>query len=375
MKIPDLKFGSEWALMELLCLGLMTQDEQQAFTELIESGSMDWGILLEQAILHKMLPLLAFHTLAIEQKQAVPRRIQEHFHSVLDLNRHKRTLWYREADKVIKFLGKQGVQVLGRKDVAFESTLYGGNGSRRLGDIDLLIAPQDRDDVLEALPQLGYQTGLFDWKTQQLVPISRKNMMIFRMNPDHLPVHSRLTGDPVMQWLEIDFANSLTWFGSDYDVPLDIAMADIHNQPIAGFPDIEIPCLSPLFQFISTVLHLFKEAWFARWLVWEQDVDLAKFSDVIRLWRTHKEILSGQTFVQTLEKFEIVEPMVWVLEHLDRTFHTGIISTLGLEGRVSEEWLFSGRASGSQQFQWRGTMRERLYSKDRQTLFVEPERS
>lgn len=372
MKIPDLAFGSEWALMELLCLGLITDEEQSAFTDLVKAGDLDWGILLEQALRHKMLPLLAYHTLDVNPEQAVPRRVQDHFRSVLDLNRHKRTLWYQEAHRVITALGQEDIQVLGRKDVAFESVLYNGNGSRRFGDIDLLIAPADRDKTLEALSKLGYQTGLFDWETQQMRPISRKNMMIFRMNPDHLPVHSKLTGDPIMQYTELDFANSLTWHGSSYEVPLEQATAEIYYQPVVGFPDMEIPCMTPPFQFISTVLHLFREAWFERWLEWEQDVDLTKFSDVIRLWRTYETQLSAPSFGQRLEDFGIVEPMVWVLEHLDRTFGMNIVTTLGLNGRIDEEWLFSGRASGKQQFQWRGSMRERLATKDRAALFVAP---
>ncbi len=371
MKIPDLAFGPEWAVLELLCLGLITEEEQNAFHELVKSGALNWGELLEQALRHKMLPLLAFHTLMAEPGTAVPRRVQDHFRSVMDLNRHKRTIWYPEADRIIRFLAERNVQVLGRKDVAFESRLYGGNSSRRFGDIDLLIAPQDREAVLEALPELGYQPGLFDWNTQQLAPIPRQHLMIFRLNPDHLPVHSRLTGDPMMQYLEVDFANSLTWHGSDYEVPLDIAMAEISYEPVAGFPGMEIPCLSAPFQFIGTVLHLFREAWFERWLEWEQDVDLTKFSDVIRLWRADEEVLATSSFAQMLEEFNIVEPMVWVLEHLDRAFQMNIVASLGLEGRVDEEWLFSGRASGKNLFRWRGSMRERLYSKNRQGLFVE----
>ena len=62
--------------------------------------------------------------------------------------------------------------------------------------------------------------------------------------------------------------------------------------------------------------------------------------------------------------------MMWVLEHLDRTFNMNTVAALGLEGRVSEEWLFSGRASGKNLFRWQGSMRERLYTKNRQTLFV-----
>lgn len=369
-QLPDLTFGPEWALLELLCLGLTTADEQQAFDELLKSGSLDWGILLEQSIRHKMLPLLALHTLAAEAKQSIPKRIQEHFRAVLDLNRHKRTLWYREVDRIIRFLNEQSIRVVGRKDVAFESMLYGGNGSRRFGDIDLLIAPQDRNAVLEALPQLGYQPGLFDWESQSLTPIPRQHMMIFRLNPDHLPVHSRLTGDPVMQWFEVDFANSMTWTGSSFDLPVEVAMAELVYRPVTGFADIEIPCLAPPFEFIGTVLHLFREAWFARWLEWEQDVDLTKFSDVVRLWKAHHETLTNETLVQTLEQFDLVAPVVWVLEHLDRTLHTSVVTALGLQGRVTEEWLFSGRASGSQLYQWQGTMRQRLYSKDRASLFV-----
>lgn len=373
MEIPDLAFGPEWALLELLCLGLITEEERNAFMELVKSGSLDWGILLEQSLRHKMLPLLAYHTIMAEPEQTVPRRVQDHFRTVIDLNRHKRTLWYPEADKIIRFLGQRGIQVLGRKDVAFESRLYSGNSSRRFGDIDLLIAPQDREGVLAALPDLGYQPGLFDWKTQQLAPIPRQHLMIFRLNPDHLPVHSRLTGDPMMPYLEIDFANSLTWHGSEYDVPMDVAMAEISYEPVVGFPDMQIPCMTPPFQFISTVLHLFREAWFERWLEWEQDVDLTKFSDVVRLWRAYEDVLATNTFTQMLEDFKIVEPMVWVLEHLDRTFHMNIVASLGLDGRVNEDWLFSGRASGKNLFHWQGSMRERLYTKNRQTLFVQSE--
>lgn len=371
MPTPDLALGPEWALLELLCLGLTNVEEQQAFDDLLKTSPLDWGVLLEQAIRHKMLPLLSFHTLTPELEPSVPRRIREHFRSVLDVNRHKRTLWYREASRIITALEERGVRVVGRKDVAFESTIYNGNGSRRFGDIDLLVAPKDRDAVLETLPQLGYQLGLFDWQTQALVPIPRQHLMIFRMNPDHLPVHSRLTGDSILQWFEIDFANSLTWTGSSFDIPLDVAMAEIRYQPVVGFPDMQIPCLLPPFEFISTVLHLFREAWFARWLEWEQDVDLTKFSDVVRLWKRYQDVLTSGSFVQILEQYDLVAPVVWVLEHLDRTLHTGIVPALGLAGRVTEEWLFSGRASGKQLYRWQGSMRQRLYSKDREALFVE----
>jgi hypothetical protein len=123
-------------------------------------------------------------------------------------------------------------------------------------------------------------------------------------------------------------------------------------------------------------LHLFREAWVFRegWtetlLSWETDVTLSKFADIIRLWRTHHNVLNTPDFIQTLEEYQIIDPILWVLEHTDRTFHTGIVPALGLEGRVTEEWLHSAGGVGGKRVQWKGTMRERLHCKDRRQLFL-----
>jgi len=375
MKKFDLALGPEWAALECLCLGLTTPQEREAFEALLQSPDLHWGELLEQALRHKMLPLLAFHVLSDSLEASVPRRVKDHLRATLDLNRHKRTLWYREAARIVQALNEQEIRVAGRKDVAFETALYGGNGSRRLGDIDLLVVPQDKEQVVTIMTGLGYQTGLYNWQTDRIAPLSRKEMLLFQLNPDHIPTLSLLTDDPVVRYIEVDFAISLTWTRSPFDVPVEAALAEIVYQPVSGFSGVEMPCLSSSFQFISTVLHLFREAWFERWLDWEQDVDLAKFGDVVRLWRAYREILGSQAFVQTVEDFGIVEPVLWVLEHLDRTLHTDIVPTLGWAGRATEDWLSSARASGGAMRHWQGSMRQRLHCKDRRRLFVDADES
>jgi hypothetical protein len=371
MKTPDLVLGPEWALLELLCLGLTTSDEQRAFEELVGSEQLQWEELLGQALRHKMLPMLAFHVLSAELEGAAPEQVKEHLRSVLDLNRYKTAIFRREAARVVKALDEPGVRFVGRKGIAFEATLYEGNGSRHLGDLDFMVAAEDRDVVIDAMSRLGYEMGLFDWRANEVVPLERREMMILRLNPDHIPVFTVVTHDPVVRYVEVDFANSLTWSRSPFDVPIKVALADISYQPIPGFSDVQLPCFSPVFQFISTVLHLFREAWFDRWLDWQQDVDLMKFGDIVRVWQVYRQALQGGGLVQVLEEFEIVAPVVWVLEHLDRTLHTGIVSALGLEGRVTESWLASAGAPGGKSRRWKGTMRERLYCKKRRELFVD----
>jgi hypothetical protein len=371
MKIPNLALGPEWALLEMLCLGLTTPCEQEILEELMRSYRLNWGEMLEQSLRHKMLPLLAFYTTSSKLEETVPLNVKNHLRTVLDLNRHKIAVFRREAARIVKALDERGIRFVGTKGIVFESTLYEGNGSRYMNDIDFMIVPKYRDIVIDTMSQLGYQMGEFDWQAGEVKPHSRKAMMIYQLNPDHVPSFARLINDSVIRCVHVDFANSLTWTGSDFDVPVEIALAEISHQPLPSFPDIQMPCFSPVFQFIFTVLHLFREAWFERWLDWEQDVNLMKFADAARLWRANQEILESKEFVRTLEEFGIIDPVLWVLEHLDRTLHTGIVSALGLEGRVTELWLASARASGGKLRKWKGTMRERLHCKDRRKLFVD----
>ena len=371
MKAPDLILGPEWAILELLSLGLAIPEEQEMFEELIKSGCIHWGELLEQALRHKMLPVLAFHATADKFREAIPRFVRHHLQTALDLNRYKTAIFRGAAATIVKAFDEQGIRFVGTKGIVFEGTLYGGNGSRNFSfDMDFMIAPDDRDVVISTMHRLGYQMGEFGWKAGLVKAYSRQKMLIYQLNPDHVPVFARLIDDSIVKCVSVDFANSFTWTRSSFEVPIETALAKVLHQPIPGHSDIQMPVFPPNFQFIFTVLHLFREAWFESWLNIEQDVNLSKFADVVRLWHAHRKELQSANFVQKMEEFGIVEPVLWVLEHLDRTLHTGIVPALGIQARVSESWLVSAHTTGGGMRQWKGTMRQRLYCKDRKALFV-----
>jgi len=366
---PDLSLGPEWTLLELLTIGLDEPKHQVLFEGLVTSGELNWGELLEQAIRHKMEAMLAWHLVYGPFGEAVPRRILGHLQTIYDANLYRRKFWYETVHQVITALEAKGIPVSGRKQVSFEGTLYGGNGSRRLGDIDLLILPRDMQATTEVLTELGFQVISYDWVADQLVPIPRREMMIYRLSPDHLPKMMIRTGDQITRFFDVDFASSMTWSKSSYEIPLEDAMATIEHHPVPGLPGLSVPAVAPEYELIGTVMHLFREAWFERWLHWEQDVDLAKFGDVVRLWKMHQDKI--ETIKTAIDRYGIRQPMLWVLEHLDRTFHTGVVAALGWQGQVDENWLSSAHSSGGQPRRWRGTMRQRLHSKDRKALFGE----
>jgi hypothetical protein len=367
MNTHDLSLGTEWHLLEWLCFGYAQPEQQKEMMRVLLTNKLHWGELLEQALRHKVLPLLATYLTCGEFDDLMPSKVLRHLRTALDVNTYRIAVFRGEAIRIAQALQKQSIQFVATKGIIFESLLYGGNNGRYLRDLDLMTPPEDRDRVTAVMSQLGYQPGTFDWHTKQIIPHSRKETVIYNLNPDHLPEFVRLTGDPIIPAITVDIANNLTWTRSPFNIPIEHAFIQTTNHPIAGYR-YQLPTFIPVYQFIFTILHLFREAYIEKWKG-DQDVNLAKFADVSRLWHLYAPILND-TLVPLLETFAITDAVLWVLEHLDRVQASDIVAQISLNGRVSETWLASAYTPKGMR-RWRGTMRERLHHKDRQQLFTE----
>ena len=375
--ISSLEDSNEWKLLELVTLGFEKSKLKDEYISNLDKG-LNWGNILECALRHKILPMLAFTLLSnVHHFESMPALLIEHLQTVLDLNRYKNNILHAEAAKIVNSFNKRSINFVGTKGITLESTIYGNNGSRSLGDIDFMIKPQDVNIVVEVMRDLGYETGHYDWATYQLTPLKREERAVFQLNRDHLPHFLKPIKDAVIPCIYIDFASSLTWTRSPFEIPVSVALSEIDFQSIPGDSATMMPCFKPKFQFIFTVLHLFREAWVYRegWVStinkgWEDDVTLGKFADVVRLWQSYEEAIIASSFTDTIEEYQLTAPVVWVLEHTDRTFKTNIVSTLGLKEKVSEDWLHSSGGSGGKLITWKGTMIDRLLCKNRQGLFI-----
>jgi hypothetical protein len=356
--LPDLEFGPEWALLELLCLGLTEPEQQQMFEDLIRSEDLNWGELMVQGLRHKMLPMLAIHTEMEDNYEFIPGYIHRHLQTILDLNKQHIVILRKTAADIVQAFHQRSIKFVFTKGITFESTIYDGDGTRVMSDIDLMIAPKDRSIVIELMSELGFQMGVVDGMKKIILPYNRKELITYKLNPDHIPSFIKKTNDAVHWFVSIDIANSLTWTRSHYEIPIEMAFENIVYQPVSCKSGIQLPTFSPHYQFIFTVLHLFREAWFERW---NYHVSLAKFSDVIRLYKVHHGTLNEDGFMDIINRYKLVRPVFWVIEHLDRTLGTDMVSALGFKEEVDEEWLSSAYKTGGGMCSWKGTMRERLF--------------
>jgi hypothetical protein len=357
--LPDQSLGPEWTILELLARGIVDDSERQMAGDLLLSDPLDWGELLEQALRHKMLPMLAYHVISEGLRFDVPMSIYQHLESALEWNRYQIEVFRRETVRVAQGLAGSAIPFVVTKGMAFESTLYGSLGTRYMNDIDFMIAPRDREAVLSAMQELGFRP-FFDWARD-----ARREEISSRLNRDHLPKLAREIDQPGTRKINIDVANSLTWTKSPFDVPVEEALKEPVEQPVPGMPGVTLPCFRLVYQFLFTVLHLFREAWLQKFVDFGSDVGLMKFGDVIRLIDRYRDELSDGELLRIMEAHNVTHPVAWVLRRLDETFHTHTLELLALQNHGDEKLLTpqmqsSGYVAASDQ-----SMRERLQSKNR----------
>src|SRR5947208_170507 len=228
--------------------------------------------------------------------------------------------------------------------------------------IDFMIAPPDREAVMGGMQGLGFRP-FFGWAKD-----ARREEISSRLNRDHLPKLAREIDQPGTRIINIDIANSLTWTKSPFDVPVEEALANPVEQPVPNMPGVSIPCFRPVYQFLFTVLHLFREAWLQKFVDFGTDVGLMKFADVIRLIDQNRHELTDGELLRIMERHNVIHPVAWVLRHLDETFQTRSQELFALEQYGDEELLASQMQSSAYVRAWDQSMRERLQSKTRGSL-------
>jgi hypothetical protein len=358
-KLPDQAFGPEWTILELLAREVTDEPEREMVRDLLLADSLNWGELLEQALRHKMLPMLAHHIISADLRFDVPTSIYMHLESALEWNRCQIDVFRRETVRVAQKLADRGILFVVTKGMTFESTLYGGLGTRQMNDIDFMITPQDREAVMSAMEKLGFRP-FFEWAKD-----SRREEISSRLNRDHLPKLMREVEQPGTRKINIDVANSLTWTKSPFDVPVAESLSERSEQSVPGMPGVAFPYFRPVYQFLFTALHLFREAWLQKFVDFGSDVGLMKFGDVIRLVHRHRSELTDGELLRTMETYNVSHPVAWVLRRMDETFETHTLELLGLEKYGDEGLLVSQMQSSAYVGAWGQPMRARLQSKAR----------
>jgi Uncharacterised nucleotidyltransferase len=118
------------------------------------STQVRWRILFDLAERHGVQPLL-YRGLS-STDGLVPATDMRRLAQFYETNLHRSMLMAREMIHLLDLLAKNNIEVLTYKGLALAESAYGDIALRPVGDIDLLIHPEDLPRIREAVRPLGY---------------------------------------------------------------------------------------------------------------------------------------------------------------------------------------------------------------------------
>ncbi|MDT0266095.1 nucleotidyltransferase family protein [Streptomyces sp. DSM 44915] len=348
--------GRVWRALELLSVSDPGDSTFAEAADLLKQGA-DPDNLLSQAVRHGLVPAVADLLAQSGITQSVSSRMRLFLLNCHYANRKKNELATREATVLHGALAEAGVRAAFTKGVVGHLSLYGGRGTRVFNDIDMM-AEGDAETIAKVLDGQGYaKNKRYDPGLHQLVDLPRRDQVMYRLSPDHLPHFMRVLDGECVPFLMVDVAFSLTWHASPWQIPTEDALRELVEVPV---PEVgtSLPTLHPVYEFLFAAFHLFREAWVERTIL-KSDVRLTQFADLLRVWRRHA---SGHrdAVVDRVAAHGLQLPLVWACAHTDTLFGSDLVGELGLDGYRDQDWLRTARGTDGSCRYWSGDIRRRL---------------
>ena len=359
-------FGLEWIILEHCIFGV--DANREAFAGLIMENRIDWGRLLDHAFRQKIVPMLVQRLVDLHLFRYCPSYLQSYLRLLLDYNKIKTEVYRKETRRIAMRFSESGIRYVCTKGIVLESSLYESAGYRSLSDIDFIVSPKDKNNVVSLLDGLGYVMGVYDWESRSPKEYSREQYLKYVITGNKIPNHFIVLHEGILPCVYTGFDMSLGWTGFPYEVDVETALSHTSTFSFMG-DDVPISCFDCCYHYMYVILHLIKHAWSEYLQLTENDCNLSQFCDVIRYWERYQSELKSD-FNRVVQEHDVLQPVLWVLEHTDRTFGTKIVEELSLKDKVDEEWLQTTVSKTGHKRLLRVSMREKLRLSDKNQVYL-----
>lgn len=360
------KYGVEWLILVNIVKG-----DLDTVKDLALNNKINWGELIEQAMSHKIFPMVCYFFLYDEELfNLIPPFINQYFKICYDINKTKTTIIKEQVHNIDHILKKKNIKYAATKGVILDKLLYDNKGYRFLSDADFMALPENKQEIGEALKEIGFDVGTVEWKTNEVRKMSREEYLRFLMAKDKIPEHVIEIKNDIIKYVSVGFVTSFTWSGCEYDVDVNNAFLNNVEVPIDDTKE-NISSLDITNHFIYIILHLYKHAMVEFLSRWNNDVNLVKFGDVYRYFNKYEDIILKE-LPKLMKKFNMEKPILWTLYHTDSIFGSNMIEKIKGDEFVknNKEYLNSAKDEKGNTRYFKGTMMERLVSKNRKDLFA-----
>lgn len=145
-------------LLMLACVSpVVTQETHHAADRALAAPCMDWPALFAQSVRHGTAQLTALHLAEFEGDSRIPAEVSLALARILEANRHRNGIYFREVSRLIRALESAGIRTLLVKGVPLALTVYPDPALRNFADADVLVDPENYQRATEIASQCGFQ--------------------------------------------------------------------------------------------------------------------------------------------------------------------------------------------------------------------------
>ena len=310
----------------LLCRLTFEEEKVNQIRRIVQSASLNWGLVFYYAILHKASTLIYHNIQILELQTAFPKYLREILEAANKALEHQNKLYIAETERIVKECNNHNVIVAPVKGAYLIPKLYQDYRIRFMGDIDLLVKRQDVRTIKDIMEKVGYVQGSFDRKAKKIRLINRQEELFWKLNMSNLYPYVKTIEDEYLETYKVDFRFSLD----------DSRNESAVNEMLDSFHENH---MSYEHYLIHLCTHLYNEATKVQFVTWGKDLNLIKFCDIrefILKFCDNKTLYKAVLFAQ---KHGYEKAMFYVFYYLKEIYGDGYEKDILNKLNVDEESL------------------------------------
>jgi hypothetical protein len=366
-RLPGLR--QEASLLLALARPRLAPDAQERIHEfLMRNGAdLDWGLFLDQACRHGVLPLAGRNLIKYRLVHSAEGRTLAPYRWIYSYayegNRRRNFALGDEYAKVIRGLNSTGLPYAVRKGPVLTEGVYHDLGSRRMGDLDVLMHRSSLPEFASVARDLGYEQGHLSRNAEHVVPFDRETQLVWRVSLTNstLPFLKPAQRDDVEVFV-LDPCFNLFQPGSGITADVGDFLARACGTTAFGEPS---RMLDPVDQVIDCCVQLHVEATTLMYIELGKDLMVLKFLDLVELLRRLPEEGRGSLSARARE-YGAGASVFYAVHHAALIFPDDVAPDLVAEFDPGDpDFLDAYGTLDNQRLRWTSSFAERLFDSRR----------
>lgn len=226
---------------------------------------------------------------------------------------------------MVKFtstLEEKGINYALLKGFALSQYAYGDIALRLSGDCDVLIHPKDIRFALNALQEIGYIQGKYNYATHKINPANRKEIITQPLISHEVHPLILLVNEVFINYYQVDVQFSIDLMSNRRtDQIVEEFLQNKQSIEIKGHKFITLSWEDMLI-FVS--IHFYKEAIYKDQIFDYKDLLLYKINDIYRMATSQQMNINWQIVIDKVKKYSLCKEVYFAFYYVQELFQNSI---------------------------------------------------